>query len=729
MIRTVFSRFLVCAALLILPIAVPNSARAQDAGIDCHVPRTTLNGRLVLDPEGQSRALCEVDRATALNYTHLLQTVRDQVAQALRELPPPLLGDFIDYLETDERIERWRPKSEDLDLLANTNAALAWSAADRAVWDQGILAASGIDPEVWGIQARACVAAEGQGQVVVWLDPARLRDRVPALPYILTENQPNVFRGWTPAMVQRTTYAWMKAREGLVAIERTPKIIDGPIGAPVTRRIDGNERELDGCFDTPVGRHSALPRGALAMDATLSWRTDTETENIPCTDPIEVGFQRHRRHILRGVSVNDAGQPLLQNGQMVSADNAWDVIRDTCRAPRDVSILDLQDCVATATLAGRPVQGNVIYTYLFRERRDPLDATAVIEHPVNGDGSWTVFGEDHTPQPNPAATFCAAGDYPAPEGPVSDIVGDVPVAECAVAHDGRFNQGIRVGYIRRIVYPADWPVADVEVSWIVDRCFAPVQATDNEHRFRTCPQGQDGRIIEGRAISWYNRTWADRAHNATGDTRTAAQALEAWSADPDQTALEWYDIVSVGDWSLGRNICQHAIVHDPAAPVLGDRPGGGGGVRPSGALITWDVDGDGWGDFETRGEAETYLLRIYQQDPDPDASPPDYDTIEEAFIDCYRCDGPDRGSWVDPESESDDAVSRPRPGGFFGSIGSFFTSIFGGGNNNNNDDNDDNDDNDNQDQGSRPTPATERPPPATERPRPSFWDRLFGRVT
>ena len=330
MIPAVFSRSLTAVALVILPIAVPNTARAQDLGIDCHVPRTTLDGRLVFDPKGQTRALCEADRATALNYTELLQTVRDQVAQALRDLPPPLLADFIDYLKTDERIGRWRPEPTDLDLLANTNAALTWG--------QGILADSGIDPEVWGIQARACGPA-GQGQVVVWLDDASLRDR------------------WTPAMVQRTTYAWREAREGLVAIERSPKTIETALGLPVTRRIDGHERVLDDCFDTVEGRHSALPRGALAMDATLSWRIDTETENTACADPDKVGFQRHRRHILRGVYVNDAGEPLLENGQMVSADDAWRVIRDTCRVPREVSILDLQACAAPAMLAGRAGAG------------------------------------------------------------------------------------------------------------------------------------------------------------------------------------------------------------------------------------------------------------------------------------------------------------------------------------------------------------------------------------
>ena len=679
---------------MILPIAVPNLALAQDLGIDCHVPRTTLDGRLVYDPKGQTRALCEADRATALNYTELLQTVRDQVTQALRDLPPPLLADFIEHLERDERIGRWRPEATDLDLLANTNAALTWG--------QGILADSGIDPEVWGIQARAC-GPTGQGQVVVWMDPAGLRDR------------------WTPAMVQRTTYAWMEAREGPVAVERSPKITAGAPTAPATRRIDGHERELDVCFDTAEGRHSALPRGALAMDATLSWRIDTETENTACTDPDEVGFERHRRHILRGVYVDDTGEPLLENGQMVSADDAWRVIRDTCRVPREVSILDLQACAAPAMLAGREVQGNVIYTYLFRERRDPLDPTAVIEHPVNGDGGWTPLGEIHTPQVPPDATFCAAGDYPAPEGPDSDTVDDVAVDGCAVAHDGRFNQGSRAGYIRRIDYPADWPVADVEVSWIVDRCFAPVHATGADDRPRICPLGQTGGVTEGRAISWYDRTWADRAHNAPGDTRTAAQALGAWSADPDQTALAWYDRVSVDDWNVVVNTCQHAIVDDPVAPELDDdsddrpdRPGGGGGGDRRDR--TWDVDGDGHGDFATETEARAYALQVFHDDPDA------YVPIRPGIIDCVVCNGPDRDSWGAPETDNTPLLRpnpRPRPGGVLANFGEdvseavettaeFFNNMFRPGNNNNNNNNDADDD-DNQDQGSRPPPAAARP--------------------
>ena len=701
MIPAVFSRCLAATALVISPMAIPNLVLAQDLGIDCHVARTTPGGKLVFDPKGQNRALCEADRATALNYTVLLQTVRDQVTQALRDLPPPLLADFIEHLERDERIGRWRPKPTDLDLLVNTNAALTWG--------QGILADSGIDPEVWGIQARAC-GPTGQGQVVVWLDDASLRDR------------------WTPAMVQRTTYAWTEAREGLVAVERSPKIIDGAPNVPVTRRIDGHERLLDVCFDTPAGRHSALPRGALAMDATLSWRIDTETENTACVDPAEVGFERRRRDILRGFYVDDAGEPLLENGQMVSADDAWRVIRDTCRPPRDVTILDVQDCAAPGMLAGREVQGNVIYTYLFRERRGLLDPTAVIEHPVNGDGGWTPPGEIHTPQVPPDATFCAAGDYPDPEGPDSDIVDDVPVAECDVAHDGRFNQGSRAGYIRRIDYPADWPVADVEVSWIVDRCFAPVQATDAVRRARICPQGQTGEVTERAVVSWYDRTWADRAHNPRGDTRTAELRYAAWSADPDQTALAWYDRVSAGDWNVVRNTCQLPIVDDPVAPELDDdsddrpdRPGGGGGGGGGGGDRTWDVDGDGWGDFATEREARAYMSQVAQDDPD--ATNPEFNLIRPAVVDCNVCHGPDRGSWAAPELDNHHQSRpnpRPRPsvsefvndfGEAVENFGEAVNNFFSGGNNNNNNNNNNNDadDDDNQDQGARPPPATERP--------------------
>ena len=243
----------------------------------------------------------------------------------------------------------------------------------------------------------------------------------------------------------------------------------------------------------------------------------------------------------------------------------------------------------------------------------------------------------------------------------------------------------------------------------------------------------DGWVTEGRAISWYDRTWADRAHNAAGDTRTAAQALGAWSADPDQTAVVWYDRVSVDDWNVVVNTCQHAIVDDPGAPELDDpdrpdrpdRPGGGGGGGGGGGDRTWDVDGDGHGDFATETEARAYALQVFHDDPDA------YVPIRPGIIDCVVCNGPDRAGWVDNQAESDDPFvpqsrPRPRPGGVLANFAEdvseavettaeFFTNLFRpGNNNNNNNNNDDADDDDNHDQ-------------ARPRPRPRPGCRIFCR--
>ena len=214
-------------------------------------------------------------------------------------------------------------------------------------------------------------------------------------------------------------------------------------------------------------------------------------------------------------------------------------------------------------------------------------------------------------------------------------------------------------------------------------------------------------------ISWYNRTWADRAYNPRGDTRTAELRYAAWSADPDQTALAWYDRVSAGDWNVVQNTCQHAIVHDPIAPELGGGDGGGGGGGGD-RRTTWDVDGDGFGDFATENEARAYMFQIYLDDRDPDATGPDYNAIERALHNCNHCDGPDRSSWVDPESD-DHGGGGTGLADFFTSVGEFFSSIFGGGNNNDNDDNDDQDDDQDDDE--------------EDDSGGGFWDRLWGRAT
>ena len=189
--------------------------------------------------------------------------------------------------------------------------------------------------------------------------------------------------------------------------------------------------------------------------------------------------------------------------------------------------------------------------------------------------------------------------------------------------------------------------------------------------------------------------------------------------------MAWYDRVSAGDWNVVRNTCQHAIVHAPVAPVAPVLGGGGGGGGGGGdRRTTWDVDGDGRGDFASENEARAYMFQIYRDDPDPDATGPDYNAVRVALHNCNHCNGPDRSSWVDPESD-DNNVGSTGLDDFFTSVGEFasevvetvgefFSSIFGGGNNNDNDDNDNQDDGEDDDEDDDSGGG--------------FWDRIFGRT-
>ena len=47
-------------------------------------------------------------------------------------------------------------------------------------------------------------------------------------------------------------------------------------------------------------------------------------------------------------------------------------------------------------------------------------------------------------------------------------------------------------------------------------------------------------------------------------------------------------------------------------------------VAAIGGDRTWDVDGDGHGDFATEAEARAYMVQVYLDDADPDATNPEY---------------------------------------------------------------------------------------------------------
>ncbi|MYG80836.1 MAG: hypothetical protein F4187_03240 [Gemmatimonadetes bacterium] len=168
--RRTLSGLLLSTALTAVPAALP----AQDLGIDCHEPRRTPDGRIVLDRGHETRALCEADRTRALGFAALLTTVRARVAQALRVLPPPLLENFVQHLETHSDPAAWRPAAADLNALRALPATTrwAWHRSVPAFWRNGVLDGAGIDAG-WQVRARGCRVGptDDAMQVRYWLEP------------------------------------------------------------------------------------------------------------------------------------------------------------------------------------------------------------------------------------------------------------------------------------------------------------------------------------------------------------------------------------------------------------------------------------------------------------------------------------------------------------------------------------------------------------------------------
>ena len=281
--------------------------------------------------------------------------------------------------------------------------------------------------------------------------------------------------------------------------------------------------------------------------------------------------------------------------------------RNTCRKPREVTVYRTQEC--PGTLAGETVKGVVVREYLFREHRDPQDATEVIEYPINGDGSWNT-APPHTPQPDPRAVFCKPENFPPPEGPESDVVVPWVVDDCPTAHAGKFEQGSRSGFERKITYPRDWPVDDLVIGWIVDECFRLESSHDNETRpGGSCPTGHSGTITQSRRVTNWVRVWADPRRETTPSHTTETE------------------------WAPTTNTCR---------PEQND--GGGGSDRHS-----IDVDGDLIGDYRNERDANQ---AGYTED------------LREVYSGCGACNGPSRPD-NGPQSDGDtDSPGADRDGCF-----------------------------------------------------------------
>ena len=372
-------------------------------------------------------------------------------------------------------------------------------------WDGGILEESGVGAD-WRdtVQARACGFGPS-AVVLVWLDPDVIRDR------------------WTPRMIQRTARTWLESQsDQFIAVDRIPAFVTA---ARELSRPDGTVHAISGdpgvqaCFAT-------VPEGALAMRMTLWRHTDTERRAIRCADPDQVGLRRLVWARQNGVFIvpenavlpngnphPNRGEPLLGQAPglplVVTEPDPADpaaadplpgefLTQETCRTPRTVDAVRVEDC--DATINNRPVNGVHVVRVRFREvQNDPqfplrIDMVPVGPDPVDpGNALGVIAPPGPHPIWNQTTLFCN-GEVPArfineiPEVSDWDDCTDPAncdgwvVPSCAAQWGGRFDEGKRIGFRQIETYPPGWPVDEVEVRRIDDDCFNPVRQADSQSR-------------------------------------------------------------------------------------------------------------------------------------------------------------------------------------------------------------------------------------------------------
>ncbi|WP_216365168.1 MULTISPECIES: hypothetical protein [unclassified Roseobacter] len=614
------SRLLLTTALTVVPVfsyaQEINPVAGGDLGIDCDVPRRAPDGRIILDWRGEREALCEADRTTALNHAALLETVRDRVARALHELPPPLLNSFLAHMDAGLPVAEWRPNQADLQFiaeLAETYQRGTWFNRAVDTWRNGVLADTGVVPEEWGISVAVCgvrdAFAGGSWQVLTWMDNATLGER------------------WTPEMVQRAVAAWLDDRDGETGAERAPVVTAGTTDAPLLRRTDGHELAPMDCMGNLSGSPwaDAIPEPHLTMETRASVRPSRKVRVLACTNLEEVGYTREARHPWRGVFVDTAGNPVPLTHEGVAKNDGWVVIENTCRPPEERDVLEIAECEEPYTMewTGEQVYGRTHYSFRFREHRAPLTAAPeeqieVVLLPINGDGTWTLAGQQQTPQPNPPSLFCEPGE--APDG-IGGIVTETtfPVDSCMVTHSSKFPEGTRTGHRVRYDFPDHWKISDYTVEWIEDQCYILLPTPHEETRAVRCPAGQNGLIREGRSWTVWHRHYANPVLPTRRDERTVIptfgfEANLCWVEEPwTETERNSGCRILERDITWGRrNWIDETIADEPkyrrisesAWRVVSDncRRGGGGDNGGRGGGFGVDTDGDGRADVELNNE-------------------------------------------------------------------------------------------------------------------------------
>ena len=614
---------LLCALFL---LCAPDRGMSQTLGIDCDQPKRNADGKLILNDDGSGKALCEAERATALNYAAIVSETRDRVRSALSGLPPPLWDDLVAHLRTSDVIDDWTygTSANEADILEQIKAYSTSAPAgapgeitppNRAyekanARKDGLLTRTSY-PDDWRgiVKARACgVNASGTvrngAAVLIWLDPGSIRPR------------------WTPEMVQRTVRVWRSRQYGFNPRDETvPEIVTG------TGRLkdwQGNTSSVSSdatirdCFFSGA---NAVPEGALALRIPLRRDIDTGRAYETCAGAGTGTDRVGARHLMwvkhNGVYIvpdtalidppvdgdgdgkhdphPDRGDPLL-DPPVTDETAAWHLTHSTCRTPRTINAVRPVEC--DATINGRAVKGTHIRTYRFREvQNDPDDAFRIDMVPVgpgNGElGAIAPAGEPH-PIWSETTLFCdgAIPESKAPDIPEPEPDRDWDIPDCAEQHGEEFK-GKRLGYRQTITYPEGWPVRDVEVRTIDDDCFDPdLEDPGTEVRpGPNCPEGHSGEIVEGRDLSWWIINWAEPSRHGDPWVRQLAEAAAAFDSG---TALfgppvtpPFNGVTLDRDWHVDKLTCKAPVRITDTRTRAGSCPAGQVGLVTESRTLSW----------------------------------------------------------------------------------------------------------------------------------------------
>lgn len=378
---------------------------------------------------------------------------------------------------------------------------------------------------------------------------------------------------------------------------------------------------------------SIVPMPNLALE----WRDTLETQVGVCPpagspDLTISGAGGARETRQRRSLVDRAGRPIQTAAGTTVPDQftPW-TYQGGCRAPRRQTVTLVEEC--TYTSLGVDLQGQRIYLVDTYEAVPPAPYTDEVGI---GQEKWLIV-----PGTTPRLISNGCTDTGAP--PVINTAMQqsqiVEPLSCPSIYTPSVHAHIpyTLGAISRqrtrttytTTFPSDAQMEPITAdsftpwAWGADSCHRVYQIPTTETSSAGCPAGYTGSITQQRTRT---DTTTDYANPAFGDSTA----------------------VSYSDWSTVSNGCSQ---------IINASSGGGGGGNYS-----YDVNGDGRGDFASYSDAAKYTQANGGR-------------VNEVRSDCGSCNGPS----TTPGSGGSSGNISGSGGGFWSGLGNAISSLFGGG--------------------------------------------------